>query len=171
MKEHTKELRLKRMLEKKSVKEINNIGKRLAWCRIKLGLSKKDVALGTSIPESSYHGREEGLRTDYTEEYLVLAAFFNELWQKKYKTAFPMYEGREVYQITPMWIQYGSDDALENAHQIISDLKRQNQELELRQIQQEMEHKRQLDMFRSLDDQLDEIEKLEEKIKEKESGF
>lgn len=145
---NTAELRRKRVDERRAVKELNNIGKRLCWLRLKLGLTQKEISLATDIPNASYNGREAGVRTDYNEEYIVLATFFNVIWQSKYKSKnYPLYEGSEVKKITPMWLQYGSDDTEKDHEMIITGFKEKILQIQKDHFEREQALKRQLTMF------------------------
>lgn len=140
-------LRQKRILERRAAKELNNIGKRLSWLREKLNLTQVEIAQATDIPKASYNDREAGRRTDYIEEYVVLSAFFDSLWQKKYKSYHPMFDGNEVKKITPMWIQFGKDDMEKDHELIIKNFRAKMLELQNEAYQKEIELKRQLNMF------------------------
>jgi hypothetical protein len=89
------------------LRSLNQVGKRIKWCRNQLLLSTIKVSAATGIPVASYCGRENGARAIYHEEYFVLAKYFNNLWQEKFKEAFPWYEGERIGKIKVCWILYG----------------------------------------------------------------
>lgn len=148
MNETTKEMRDKRVAERRCVKELNNIGKRLTWVREKLEITQREVSLATDIPASSYNDREAGVRTDYSEEYIVLSVFFNRLWQIKYSGKhYPTYEGHLVEKITTLWLQFGADDLEKDHEAIIKNFKAKILQIQKEHFEREQELKRQLDMF------------------------
>lgn len=146
--QQTKMLRESRLSEKKTVKELNQIGKRLEWVRNKLELSQREVCLATQMPPSSYHGRECGVRPELVEEFLVRAMFFNKLWVKKYTSGFPMYCGQEVKKISTEWLMFGHSDIEANAEAIIQEYQIKLKEMEEDFFLKEAELLRQLDMFK-----------------------
>jgi transcriptional regulator with XRE-family HTH domain len=91
----------------KDLRDLNQVGKRIKWCRNQLNLSTIRVSRETGVPVSSYCGRENGARAIYHEEYYVLANYFNNLWQEKFKNAFPWYEGERIYKIKVCWVLFG----------------------------------------------------------------
>lgn len=92
------------------LRQLNNIGKRITWCREQLKLSRYEVAKTVGISPASYFGRELGVRTYYHEEYKALAGYFNEKWKNKFKEQFPSYEGMEIRKVKTMWIMFGEMD-------------------------------------------------------------
>lgn len=146
--QQTKILRDARVSEKKAVKELNQIGKRLEWVRAKLDLSQREVCLATQIPPSSYHGRECGVRPELIEEFLVLAMFYNKLWIKKYTSGAPFYNGQEVKKISTEWLMFGHSDIEANAETIIQEYQIKIREMEEEFFNKERELLRQLDMFK-----------------------
>lgn len=148
----TEELRQKRVNERRAVKELNDAGRRLVWLREKLGLIQREIAEATGIPCSSYNDRESGVRTDYYEEHIVLAGYFNTLWQAKYSKnggVYPSYQGHMVAKITPMFLQYGTDDIEKDHNLVIQEFKRKISEIERKHYEREQELKRQIEMFPS----------------------
>lgn len=143
----TKALRLHKTQEKKQIKSLNDTGKRLAWIREKLELSQSEVCLATGIPKSSYCGRESGLRPELIEEFLVLAQFFNKLWQQRFNGSYPHLEGEEVKKITTCFLMFGFDDIEANSQAIIEEYQIRLQEIESDYFNREAELLRQLDMF------------------------
>lgn len=77
------------------------IAKRIAWCRNKLGLTMKDVSIGTGIKLSSYASKEYGFAASDLDEYRKLATFFNSKW----KSAF--YNNKQIDQISVSWLMFG----------------------------------------------------------------
>lgn len=146
-KEQTKILRQSRVEEKRAAKDLNNPGKRIAWVREMLELTQKQVCDATGIPPSSFCGREAGVRTDFIEEYLVLAVVFHAEWIKKFSGIFPLYKGQEIKKITVSWLMYGHDELDENAEMIINEFKLKVAELEREHWEKENELKMQLTMF------------------------
>lgn len=143
----TRALRQARVDEKRSAKELNNVGKRILWCRERLELTQRDVCEATGIPPSSYCGREGGIRTEFIEEFLVLAVFFTREWGKKFKDGYPSHCGQEITRITADWIMFGSDDLAKNAEVLIEEFKIRLREIEREHWNREAEMRRQLDMF------------------------
>ena len=143
----TKILRENRIQEKRTVKDLNPIGKRLEWIRNKLELTQRQVCEATGIPASSYCGRECGVRAELVEEYLVLATFYNQHWQKKYTHAKPYYQGEEIKKITIEWILFGRNDVEANAQAIIDEYQMRIKELEEAFYQKEAMLLNQLEMF------------------------
>ena len=141
-------LRKKRSETKKIVRELNNIGKRLVWCREKLGLTQRDVVQATEIPGSSYNGREAGVMAIHPEEYLLLSLYFTKKWKVKYiYGTFPKHEGTELKNITINWLLFGYDEAEENSQAIIDEYKIEIAYRERECIDNELNAKRQLEMF------------------------
>lgn len=89
------------------LRKLNDIGGRLKWTREKLGLKRGDVSQQTGVPMSNLIGREDGVRSQYAEEYKALAEYFNSLWQDSFPVNFPLYNGIEIRRITTMWILFG----------------------------------------------------------------
>lgn len=147
----TRSARVGKINERRAAKELNNIGKRLIWLRSKLNITQKDVSEATEIPKSSYCDRESGVRTEYLEEYIVLAIFFDGLWQDKYekKGNYPEYLGERLVKITQVFIMYGSDEAQKSFENEKSELKAKIFELQRDNLKREEELKRKLDLFRA----------------------
>lgn len=103
----TVKLRKKRTEEKRHANELNNIGKRLSWVRTSLKLTLYQVSIMTGIPLATYKCHEKNQRTTYYEEYIVLADYFNGLWNTKFNKTAPIYEGTRVTKITPMFLIFG----------------------------------------------------------------
>ena len=61
----------------KDLRDLNQVGNRIKWCRTQLGLSQAQVSKDTGIPQASYFGRENGVRARFYEEHLVIAVYFN----------------------------------------------------------------------------------------------
>ncbi len=89
------------------LRDLNKVGNRIKWCRVQLGLMQKDVCTATGIPKSTYIGRENGVRSTFPEEFLVLAIFFNDKWQDRFKKGYPEFEGHKIKQIDVVWILFG----------------------------------------------------------------
>lgn len=147
-KKQTKILREAKYHERKEIKELNRIGKRLEWARTKLELTQLQVCEATGIPPSSYCGREAGIRAVMAEEYLVLSVFFDRLWKSKYREGFPYYQGEEVSTISVQWLLFGHHDIAENAEAIINDYKIRMKDAEEEIFRREEEARKQLDMFK-----------------------
>lgn len=145
--DQTRLLRLARTEEKRAVKELNQIGRRLLWVRERLDIRQADVCKGTGIPVSSYCGREAGLRPELAEEFLVLAMFFNKLWEARFKDGFPSHNGQEVKKITTQWLMFGHDDVEANAEVIIEEYQIKLRDLEMEYFNKEAMLLNQLDMF------------------------
>lgn len=146
-KEQTRALRLMRVEERRTTKNLNQVGKRISWCREKLELLQREVSEATGIPISSYCGREAGIRTDFWEEMLVLAVYFDREWQAKFTGGHPSFSGQEVKKITVSWLMFGSDEVAKDAELLIQEFKIRFAEIENDYWTREAEHKRQLDMF------------------------
>lgn len=146
-KQQTQILREVRVAEKRTIKDLNQIGKRLEWVRTKLDLSQRQVCEATNIPPSSYHGRECGVRPELIEEFIVLTAFFNALWKKKFRDGSPMFNGEEIKKISAEWLMFGHSDLEANAEVLIEEYQIRISELEDEYFNKERELLRQLDMF------------------------
>lgn len=146
-KAETRALRLARVEERQTVKNLNQAGKRITWCREKLEMSQRHVCECTGIPPSSYCGREGGVRTDFWEELLVLAVFFDRAWQAKYQEAYPSFNNQEIRKITVAWIMFGDDELAKNAELLIAEFKIRLKEIEHDHWSREAEMKRQLDIM------------------------
>jgi transcriptional regulator with XRE-family HTH domain len=146
-KAQTQILRDARTSEKRTVKELNNTGKRLCWIREKLNLTLREVSEGAGIPASSLHGRETGRRPELVEEFLVLAIFFNKLWMKKFTDGCPFFEGKEIKKISVEWIIFGHSDLEANAEIIAQEYQISIKEIEEQFFHKEKELLRQLDLF------------------------
>lgn len=101
--------RHERLKRKKATYEANNVGRRLIWIRSKLEITHADIERGTDIPMSTYNDWESNIRTGHWEALAILAAFFNELWRVKFPTSFPLYEGDEIAEVTPLFVMFGQD--------------------------------------------------------------
>lgn len=113
-KEGTAALRAEKTAERRQIKELNKPGDRLVWLRKQLRLTQKSVSIATGIPASTYNERELGVRSDYYEEQLVLSSFFDAEWQDRYMGGrYPIYEGKTVTRITPMWLMFGHYETYE----------------------------------------------------------
>lgn len=145
--QQTQILREVRVNEKRSIKDLNQIGKRLEWIRTKLDLSQRQVCEATNIPPSSYHGRECGVRPELVEEFLVLAMFYDGLWQKKFRDGKPLHNGQEIKRISVEWLIFGHSDLEANAESIIQEYQIKIKEMEEEYFNKEAELLRQLDMF------------------------
>lgn len=123
----------------------------MSWIRIKLGLTQLEVSKETMIPYSSYNDREANVRTDNYEEMIVLAAYFNNLWQKKYsKLRYPELNGEQVKAITPMLLMFGSDD-VERDHELVkSRLLEKISEMRAQSDKKQAELDKQLEMFKEI---------------------
>ena len=91
----------------KDIRDLNKIGKRIKWVREQLKIPQNEVARQTGLSQSSYSGRENGVRAIYIEEYLVLAQYFNDHWNQKYETNHPTFEDQKIKSITTEWIMFG----------------------------------------------------------------
>jgi hypothetical protein len=145
--EQTKQLRLARTEEKRTVKDLNQIGKRIEWVRLKLELTQVDVCEGTGIPKSSYCGREANVRAELIEEYFVLAKFFNDLWVKKFTDSKPSFNGTEVKKISFEWIVVGYSDIEASTDLIINDYQINMRNMENEFFDREADLVRQINMF------------------------
>jgi transcriptional regulator with XRE-family HTH domain len=147
--QQTKMLREARLQEKRSIKELNNIGKRLMWVREKLELTQREVCESTGLPASSYCGRECGIRPELAEEFVVLAMFFNKLWKAKFKGPdYPQFNGQEIKKIGTEWLMFGHSDLEANAEAIIEEYQIKIRELEEEYFMKEAMLLKQLDMFK-----------------------
>ena len=93
-----------------ALRDMNNVGARILWCRKQLGISFKQVLEDTGLNRSSYFDREHGKRTYYHEEYKILADYFRPLWKTKFIEEFPVYQGHVVDRVNTMWIMFGVMD-------------------------------------------------------------
>lgn len=94
-------------MKNEDLRGLNDLGKRIQWVRKKLELNLSDVSKDTGIPASNYYGREQGVRTYYFEEYLILAEYFNSKWSSKFNNHFPKYNGNQIKKIHVLWIMFG----------------------------------------------------------------
>lgn len=118
--EETAKMRAEKFEERRQIKELNRTGDRLIWLRKTLRIKQKEISAATGIPMSSYNERESGVRTDYYEEQLALASFFDSEFQDKYKgKQYPVYEGRVVYKITAMWLMFGHYETYEDIKKLL----------------------------------------------------
>jgi len=145
--EETRQLREKRFQDRRLAKDLNNTGKRLEWVRNKLELTQKEVSEATGIPRSSYCYREAGCRTDFLEEYLVLAVYFNGEWQKKFTGYKPEFGGVEVKTVSTEWLMFGRNEVEENAQIILDEYRAKIAEMESEHWNNEAELKNQLRLF------------------------
>lgn len=146
-KDQTKLLRQARVDEKRQIKDLNQIGKRLQWIREKLDLSQRTVCIDNDIPPSTYCGLEGGIRAELVEVYLVLANYFNILWKDRFAGSFPLYNGCEIKKITFEWILFGHNDSESNAEVIIQEYQIKLRDMEQEYFNKEAELLKQLDMF------------------------
>lgn len=137
---------------KKSAKELNDLGSRLYWVRNKLRLKSIEVCKATSIPPSSYCDREAGLRTSFYEELLVLAMFFNSKWQIKYHkfNSYPTFNGKEVREISFMWLMFGYDSNMKEYEILIENIKENFKQRELDLMKRNEELRNQINMFETI---------------------
>lgn len=98
-------------MKNEELRTLNNIGDRIKWARKALGLNAYETASSIGISPSNYNGRENGVRTYYHEEYMLIADFFNQRWQEKFTKQFPEYNGSPVKKIHVLWIMFGQGDA------------------------------------------------------------
>lgn len=124
IKESTSKMRSEKFEERRQIKELNRTGDRLIWLRKTLRVKQKEISAATGIPLSSYNEREAGVRTDYYEEQLALSSFFDAEWQDRYSgRRYPIYEGRTVTRITPMWLMFGHYETYEEIEIAVKDKK------------------------------------------------
>jgi len=107
---------------KKREREFNQVGRRLSWVRSRLVLTITAVSEGSGIPKASYFDREASFRTSHYEEFVHLADFFNNLWQKKFKSSYPDYMNFQVVEITPAWLVFGHDRSAVFYKKMISEM-------------------------------------------------
>jgi transcriptional regulator with XRE-family HTH domain len=146
-KAETRALRLARVEEKRTTKDLNRVGQRLVWVRERLDLDQADVCEGTGIPPSTYCGREGGIRTDFWEEMLVLAVYFDREWQRKFTDGYPVLNGDEIKRVTVDWLMFGTSDLAKNAELLIEEFKIRLREIEYQHWEREAEMKRQLNLL------------------------
>lgn len=91
----------------KDLRNLNRTGDRIRWCRTQLGLKQSEVCNHTGIPRSTYQARENGVRSTFIEEILVLADFFNSRWGKKFGANYPEFEKNKISHIVTSWILFG----------------------------------------------------------------
>ena len=143
----TEELRNERRARRQATRELNNIGKRLAWIREKLGLSRSDVIEGTDIAPSSLSDWENGVRTSIYEYVWLLAKFYDELWRAKYDRHFPKFEDVTVEDISFEFILIGRNLTLENAKRMAREIEGQIAHLKIQYESERAFLKSQLDLF------------------------
>lgn len=121
----------------------NRVGKRLTWVREKLGVTAKEAAFATEIPQATLCGWEYDVRSGFYEGYWLLANFYNELWQEKFKDSPQTFESVEIDEITVSFLMFGVDQSAER----IKEMARQyNKEL-LQKEMELLEMKNQLELF------------------------
>lgn len=147
----TRLARLEKINERRIVKNLNNPGKRLLWVRTKLNLTQTEIAKETGIPCSSYFDRENGVRTEFFEEYLLLATYLDKRWQAKYgKLRYPEYCGEMVKHISPMFIIYGTDDLERNYEAAKASLMEKVAEMKAESERKQAELDRQIELFKAI---------------------
>jgi len=152
---------------RKALSEANPMHKRLQWVREKLKLKLIDVSQGTNIPMGCYSDRENGRRTAFYEEVLVLAVFFNKIWQEKKLlwNILPQFDNAEIDAITVMWLMFGKEDPKLSETKILLDsIKEKYKELEIKNLEERLELQRQLSIFTDPQTTEKEIKNLKEKI-------
>lgn len=90
-----------RQKENPELRELNDVGKRITWCRNQLNLTQKKVSEATGISLSNYANREYGVRSIYHEEYLAIARFFSENWTPR------VFEGTPINKVKAIWLMFG----------------------------------------------------------------
>lgn len=93
--------------DENEIKNLNQVGARIKWCREQLGLFKKQVAKEIGLYGGTYSDRENGMRAICHEEYLVVARYFDSLWKKKFHPNYPEYQGQKIERVLVIWIMYG----------------------------------------------------------------
>lgn len=140
-----------RHLRKKAAIESNNVGKRLMWIREKLSITHAEIERATDIPMSTYNDWETNIRTGHWEAIAILSIFLNELWVQKYKESFPIVDGEEIKEITPLFIMFGEDLKTKELSQIKSEYKERMEdmifELEMKKKELRELEKRQLNIL------------------------
>ena len=99
-----KEKEIKKKTNNRDSRSLNKSGDRLKWVRLQLNLTQAEVCNNTGIPGASYCGREAGVRTVNSEEWLVLAKYFNKLWKERFTKQFPKYNENEMRRITASFL-------------------------------------------------------------------
>jgi hypothetical protein len=134
----------------KKVYEANPIHKRLVWIRGRLGLESSEVANGSGIPMTTYLDRENGRRTCYYEEILILAIYFQQKWKAKYgySKMYPYFNDDQIEEITPMWLFFGRDSSLESAKKMLESIKEDFNSIELELIERNRDLENQIEMFK-----------------------
>lgn len=143
---HHTPTRIERTSRRNEIRKHNNIGPRIRFARRKLGLAFMQMARDTGIPHMNLRDREDGVRTLYYEEILVLATYFDDKWQRKFKKKenFPCYKiNVPLLEITPQWIMFGGDKLVESLRSEIELLKDayDRREIELLERQFALERK------------------------------
>ena len=136
---------------RRSLSEANPLGKRLKWVREKLKLTQSEVVNATNIPGGCYSDRENGRRTTFYEEILVLALYFNRFWAPKYKNSasVPEFEQTPVKRISVAWLLFGKEDpSLTEAKQLMRNIEENYRRKELEMLEKQKELERQLEMFK-----------------------
>jgi hypothetical protein len=142
-------LRKERRSLVKRVYESNPIHKRLIWVRGRLDLKSSEVAKGTGIPVVNYFERENGRRTCFYEEFLVLAIYFQEKWEKKYGASkmFPYFDGDMVERISPVWLLFGEDKSIKTAKRMLENARKDFSIRELELLERHSDLENQINMF------------------------
>ena len=90
------------------MKKFTAVGKRLSFCRQKLGLTRKHVSGAIGLAIDTITNRERGYVASDYGEFLIYSDYYNKLWQKQFsQKGYPRFKQETVYEITPEWILYG----------------------------------------------------------------
>ena len=118
-----------RELLKKTAQETNNIGSRLYFVRDKLKMSLAYVSRETNIPTSTLHDRELNIRTCIYEDLLLLSYYYDKIWQARYFkfNSYPCYKGKEIKEISIMWLLFGFDQNREDFEFLLENIKQNYQ--------------------------------------------
>lgn len=151
---------------RKTISEVNPVGARIRFVRESLGLSSTEVCNATNIPAGCYSNRENGTRTTFYEEILVLAIYFDHLWQRRYahQKHFPKFQDVPVDRVTPMWLFFGRDPNLEEAKEIMSNIQEDYRRREIEYLERQLDLEAQLDMFQRPQDQEKRRQELQSEI-------
>ena len=128
----------------------NPIHKRLYWVRNRLGLKGSDISRDTGIPRTNYFEMENGARTCYYEEFLILGIYFQDKWSTKYdyNKMYPYFQGVKIEKITPMWLFFGQDTSLDSAKEMLEEIKKDFTIRELEMLERQHLLENQIEMFK-----------------------
>lgn len=160
------ERRKKKFEQKKIAKEMNKFGQRLAWIKAKLDLTTAQIMRDTGISKSTLCDWEAGVQSDYWQEVQKLAFYLNQKWKAKFKEHFPTWENRPIESVTFVFLTVEKELSEEDYKRLAVEFKERLKKQEYESAMRELELKRQLDLLRPVDIQIQELKDAESKMGE-----